>query len=190
MTLLPAATRADRLASLLQDGVTAALAQRLLEAAALRPRLDALVSDRLGLDNPGLDDPELDDPGLRHVVTLAPARLDQLCSRAGSVWHAADVLGLLDGGAVRALAAELGFDPRPLAARLMPLAPSPTRSDAPLAERIVADGRHCLAAWCASLPGPANRYAELCLPPDALPGEAHGAHGPRIIDALLSEAAA
>ena len=182
MTLLPQATRADRLASLLEDGVTTALAQRLLDTAALRPRLSALLSSRLGLQRI--------DPKLQRLAAMSPAQLDQLCLHAGAVWHAAELLRLLDGAAVRALAANLGFDPRPFAARHAQLAPAPASSDAPLAERVAADGRNCLAAWSATLPAPAHRCAELCLPPDTLLDDAHQAHGPRIIDALLSEAAA
>ena len=181
MTLLPEAARADCLASLLQDGVTAALAQRLLETEALRPRLGVLLAGRLGLPP--------DDPGVQRLMAMSAAELDQLRLHAGSVWHAAELLRLLDGGAVRALVAALGFDPRPLAARSAKPALTQAASEVPLHERIAADGQKCLAAWCAALPPPADRYAALCLPPAAPPDAPHDAHGPRIIAALLSEAA-
>ena len=182
MSRLPVATRADRLASLLQDGVTTALAQCLLESEPLRPRLGALLTGRLGV--PGID------TKLQRLAAMRPPEVDELCSHAGSVWHGAALLRLLEGGAVRALVTELGYDPRPIAARHERLAAPSKSSDAPLVDRIAADGRFCLAAWCASLAAPADRYAMLCLPPDTPPSGAHAAHGPRIIDALLSEASA
>ena len=181
MTPLPHAARADRLASLLQDGVTAALAQRLLEAEALRPRLGALLVRRLG--------PPPSVSGLPRLLAMSAAELDLLRLHAGSVWHAAELLRLLDGGAVRSLVVALGFDPRPLAARHAKLPPIPGASASPLQDRIAADGQVCLAAWCAALPPPADRYAALCLPPAAASDAAHSAHGPRIVTALLSEAA-
>ena len=179
MTPLPRSVRADRLAAAIGEGLPATLAQRLLDAPGLQPRLAALLSRRLGAAG--------GDAGLTRLLAMEAAAIDGLVLQAGVAWHGAAIVRMLDGSRIRALAARLGFDPRPLALGFAsrPTPPGDATPEDQLPDRIASDGAACLAAWCAALPPPDHAHAQLVLPPHAAPGTAHAAYGPAVVAAVL-----
>jgi hypothetical protein len=130
-------------------------------------------------------------PTVTQAVALGLDRdgLLELARRAGAVWHAGDIVQLIDGAAIRDLVTAIGAELRILAIRHHALAPplSKPTSVTALSERIAYVGQRCLVAWCAMQPAPIWYRIALKLgcndePPEFSVRE----QGPRIVDALLA----
>lgn len=175
----------DRIAALLQHGVSTALVGRLIHSERLQMRLAEFVSAQLG---------ELDalDGTQAAVLAMSPDAMADLAMRAGAIWHARAIARIIDGPSRRALLALLGEDRYRLALEGLDLvgldlaAPATDidRTPETIAKSVEADGAACLAAWCeAQPPRIANRLA--LLRPAGSPATIHKASGPVIIAWLL-----
>jgi hypothetical protein len=184
LTLLQNA-RHDRIAALLQHGVSTALVGRLIHTERLQMRLAEFVSAQLG---------ELDalDGIQASVLAMSADAMADLAMRAGAIWHARAIARIIDTPSRRALLALLGDDRYRIALEslnldsldLAALTTDIDRTPEAIAKSVETDGAACLAAWCeAQPPQIANRLA--LLKPAGSPTAIHKASGPVIIAWLL-----
>lgn len=168
------------LAAVLGRGVPADLAGILAGSHRFADRLVEAAAGRI-------EDPDSLDPRQAAVLALAPAAVRGLVRRAGAVWHARALARVVDGAALRDLAAALGPGTYAVALEERGLAPPAEANPAftgDLIEAVSADGAACWGAWVARQPRPVAVRLAL-LGGGAPPGAAHAAFGPPIVDRLL-----
>ena len=182
---------AARLAEALAPGLPPEIAERLLAS----PRLGAAAQDwaRSGLEGVAT----LVSPADLALTAAGPDGLVRAAALAGAVWHAAEVRGMLMARDLQAYFASPalsghGEATREAALRHFALAPGLPAGDptTPLADRVAASGRACLAAWLDSLPARVGAALRLTLDPGC-EGEAdalHREHGPGILRAVAAAA--
>ena len=126
---------------------------------------------------------------LSRLLDLDDEAVAELPLRVGCAWHAASILRIVDGAAIRLLAERLGFDPRPGALRHGPRHLVAGVPAIELPERIGTDGAACLDAWCAQLDDLGSVYGRFRLRAGT-PDESHRDYGPPLVRALLTGTAA
>ena len=168
---------AAQLAAALGGELPAAVAARLTDDPLLRARLVDVLAGRIRWGAP--------DDDLSTLLDLGDEAAAEMPLRVGCAWHAASVLRVLDGTAIRHLTGRLGFDPRPVALRHGPRHLVPVVSSTELQGRIETDGAACLGAWYAQINDLGSVYGRLRVPAN-LPDASHLIYGPPLVRALLA----
>lgn len=171
-------------AAALGHGVSAELAARLLGSPRLSGRVAELLDARLGRL------PDAPTPAQAAMLELDADGLSRLAMAAGAVWHGGSIAAVLDGAAVRALAAAIGPAARDAALRHRALAPAlPRLAPEAIAAFAAADGAVCLRAWNERQPACVAQRLGPILPPAGPGGPAQAALGPGIVERLAGELA-
>ncbi len=164
-------------------GLSPPLADRLRGCRRTALRAEQLAVSRLGPAAAAVT------PAQVRLLAMDAEALGALSRQAGAVRHARAVAHLIDGAALRILAAALGPGARDAALRWRDLVadePEPC-VDAPLAEIAARDGLRCLHGWCDRQPLAVGMRVRLLLQPCVSAGDGEAALGARIVDALAGE---
>ncbi|MGI9510410.1 MAG: SctK family type III secretion system sorting platform protein [Geminicoccaceae bacterium] len=196
---LPAAyCHPGRIETLLPDGLPEAFRDRLQGSTRLRPRLSAILAQRLDLAPCSLED--LATPEGR-FAQLEGDDLKSALRRIGAIWHARKISKFIRSGALRQLIERLGRDNHRAALRLIDLAPADEEtpppadaSDGPgdidvLMGLIDRDALLAVNAWCRGQPAALAKRLRLKLPPcpevDGEPPASHRNQGVLIVDRMV-----
>jgi hypothetical protein len=162
------------------SGISAGLVERMLANRRLKSRCADLVSRRLGPFSPSQSQGA--------ALSLDGPSLTKLAHHVGAIWHAASIVRLIDGAAVRKLIDRIGPELRLSAIRNIALAPPLPADDIAseaLPTAIALAGQCCLAAWCDTQPTAVGVRIALRLAPHEPPQASHRAFGPAIVDVVL-----
>jgi hypothetical protein len=166
--------------ALLGGGLPPSLVRRLLLAPRFGGRLAMLAENRLEKL------PEKLSVAQRVSMDLDKWGLQGVYLRAGAIWHAKLIAGLISGPAVRALVGGIGPDLRNLALKYRTLAPSEESADiSMIAGLIEPQGIACFKAWAMQQPESINQRLSLRLPRRPVPDDSHLKAAPDIIETLL-----
>ena len=176
---------ASAVASLLGNGISGALAERMLASPHVHRWLDAALAERLGPCPLPLTSSQ------NGIAGLDTTGLTRLALRAGAVWHASRIAKTHDGPTVRELVQHIGAEFRELALKDLATFPNMhdrsatselSAPDLPIA--IARDGTACLLAWCESQPRPIGWRILLRLRVNVRPDSRHREVGPQIVERL------
>lgn len=144
---------------------------KLLQLPRLRSRLDDLLVIHHGLPQPV--QPALVDAVDRYVAMASRDELRDITLRAGAIRWATSFAGIILSKDASALDVVLGQDLYDFAMSNRDLSGpiQPIGSIDDLLERLAADGRGCLAAWCKVVPGAVGARVRLRLAPNELPDD-------------------
>lgn len=156
----------QRLAVCFDGAISEAACERLLRTERLRTRLSTLLLEHYQLSGSAESVGEIDQ-------IIAPATsedLEEIALRAGAIYWADSFAGIILGHKAAALHEALGEEVcafavanRDLAGREQPL-----DSVQSIRERVLADGRRCLGAWCHAAPTAIGGRVRLKLQSDEL----------------------
>ncbi len=169
----------QRFAEWIGHGVSSGLAGRMLANRRLKLRCAELLERRLGSVAPSVIQAT--------ALSLDGRGLTRLARQAGATWHAASIVRLIDGTAVRNLIAAIDQELRLFAIRNIALAP-PISDEVPndaLPQEIARAGLRCLSAWCGEQPAAVGMRIALRLADHVPPEEPHRTFGPALVDSLL-----
>ncbi len=154
---------AGRLASCFDGAIADEACTHMLGAGRLEVRLSRLIGEYYGLDLPDEDPDEAD----RLIALCDAKRLADIALKAGAIYWSASFAGVIRRDTMAALHAQLSEALCEFALLNRDLG-GPDQAIEPmvgLAERVAADGRRCLAAWCAALPAGVGTRVRLKLSP-------------------------
>lgn len=174
----------QRLAACFDDAISDAACERLLRTERLQTRLSKLLIEHHRL----LSMPAAQADDVDRTIALLPAEgLDEIALRAGAIHWAGVFAGIILGQKAAALQEALGVELIAFAVANRNLA-GPAQSLGSvegIRERVVADGRRCLGAWCHAVPAAIGMRVRLKLPPDdmidAIPAPPFAEVGPGIV---------
>jgi hypothetical protein len=157
-----------RLAACFDDAISEAACERLLRTERLQMRLSQLLIEHHRLSGSAAF---AQGDAIDRTIALASAEyLDEIALRAGAIYWAGSLAGIIVSEKAAALHEALGEELCAFAVANRDLA-GPVQSLEPvegIRERVFADGWRCLGAWCHAISAAIGMRVRLKLPPDEL----------------------